>query len=136
MPVSTSYAVGSAAWGAFNILAGAVNGSQFNQPRPERGVAYAGLVSGAGQLLFGALHLPADEPGSGFYIGWNPPAGKSYAAERTVSYLNIGAGGATLALSAWNLLHRPRPENLRTAVGVVQYPGRAGGAGLSLTRKF
>lgn len=143
IPVGTGYAVSSAAWGALNVMVGAVNVSQFNLPPGElppgeRGMACAGLVSGAGQLLFGALHLPADEPAQngGGWGGAGSVPGKSYVAERTVSYLNIGAGGATLALSAWNLLHRRRPGNLRTAVGVVQYPGRAGGAGLSLTRKF
>ena len=133
-PVPTGYGVSSAVWGGVNVLLGAVNTSQFNHPAASRGLAYAGLVSGAGQLLVGSLRMPADEPGGGLYIGWNPPAGKSYAAERTVSYLNIGAGTATLALSAWNLLsHRPASK-ARTAVNVVSYPGV--GTGLGLTRRF
>lgn len=134
VPVATSYAVGSAVWGGTNVMLGAANASQANRPGVGRGMAYAGVLSGTGQVLLGAFHLPADEL-PGIYIGWNPGT-KSYAAERTVSFLNIGAGTATIALSAWNLLsHRHVPPK-NTSVGVVNYPGRAGGAGLSLIRRF
>jgi hypothetical protein len=133
-PVSTPYAVGSAVWGGVNVMLAAANASQFNQPSVRRGTAYAGVLSGTGQLLLGALRLPADKPDGGIYIGRIPI--KSYAAERTVSFLNIGAGTATLALSAWNLFsHRPAKVG-GTAVGVVSFPGQSGGAGLSLTRQF
>jgi hypothetical protein len=136
VPVPTSYAVGSAIWGGVNTMLGAANASQFNKAGVGRGAAYAGVISGTGQIVLGALHLPTDEPGGGLYIGWNPPAGKSYAQERTVSFINIGAGTATLALSAWNLFsHRPASAG-RTAVGVVSFPGRDGGAGLSFTKRF
>ena len=112
----------------------AANVSQFNQPGAGRGAAYAGALSGTGQVLLGALRLRADEPDNGLYIGWNQPAGQSYAAERTVTYLNIGAGTATLALSFWNLLqHRPAGAG-RTAVGVVNFNG--GGSGLAVMRRF
>jgi hypothetical protein len=134
-PVPTSYAVGSAIWGGVNVMLAAANAGQFNQPGAGRGAAYAGVLSGTGQLLIGALRMPKDEPG-GMSMGWTPPAGKSYAAERTVSFLNIGAGTATLALSAWNILSHRKASAERTAVGVVSFPGPAGGTGLSLTRRF
>ena len=134
VPVPASYAVGSAVWGGVNVMLAAANASQFNQVGAGRGVAYAGMFSGAGQVLLGALRLRTDELGGGLHIGWNPPAGKSYAAERTVSYLNIGVGTATLALGFWNLLqHRPAGVG-RMAVGVVNYNGA--GSGLVLTRRF
>ena len=132
VPAPTSYAVGSAVWGGVNVMLSAANASQFNQPSAGRGVAYAGVLSGTGQVLLGALRLREDEPGSSF--GWNPAVGKSFAAERTVSYLNIGAGTATLALGFWNLLQHRSASAGRTAVGVVNYPGT--GSGLSLTRRF
>lgn len=132
VPVPTSYGVGSAVWGGANVLLSAANASQFNQPSAGRGVAYAGVLSGTGQVLVGALRLREDEPGISF--GWNPSVGKSFAAERTVSYLNIGAGTATLALGFWNLLQHRSAGAGRTAVGVVNYPGA--GSGLSLTRRF
>ena len=135
-PLTDGYAVGSAAWGGLNIALSAINASQLKQPRPERGPVYLGVLSGAGQILFGALHLPKDEATDGIYMGWNPPPVKSYATERTVSYLNIGAGTATLALSAWNMLRRRPAGASRTAVGVVNFPGPAGGTGLALTRRF
>ena len=135
-PVSDGFAVGSAALSGLNIALSAINTSQLRQLRPERGPAYLGVLSGAGQVLFGALHLPKDERVSGNVIGLNinPTVVKSYATERTVSYLSIGLGTATLGLSAWNLLrHRPT-EAGRTAVGVVNFNG--GGSGLALTRRF
>jgi len=137
VPVPTGYAVGSAVWGGVNVMLAAANASQLGQPLPERGRAYAGLLSGAGQLLLGALRLPADEPATNSFL-WSSYTvpGKSYAAERTVSYLNIGAGTATLGLSAWNLLRRQPAGASRTAVGVVNFPGPAGGTGLALTRRF
>ena len=67
-PLTDGYAVGSAAWGGLNIALGAINASQLNLARPDRGPVYLGVLSGAGQILFGALHLPKDEPG-GNYIG-------------------------------------------------------------------
>ncbi|WP_210516315.1 hypothetical protein [Hymenobacter terricola] len=135
-PVPTSYAVGSAVWSGVNVMLGAANASRFNRPEAGRGAAYAGVLSGTAQIVLGALRMPADEPGGGLYIGWNPPAGKSYAQERTVSTLNIGVGAATVALSAWNLLSHHKAGLKHTAVGVVSFPGRAGGAGLALTRRF
>lgn len=135
VPVPTSYAVGSAVWGGVNVMLSAANASQFGQPAVGRGAAYAGVISGAGQVVLGSLRLRNDVPGSGPYTGW-PSAGKSYAAERTASYLNIGAGTATIALSAWNLFSHRKPSVDRTSVGVVSFPGPAGGSGLSLTRRF
>ena len=133
-PVSDAFAVGSAAWSGLNVALSAINASQLQQLRPERGPVYLGVLSGAGQILFGALHLPKDEQVWGINIGWNPPVVQSYATERTVSYLSIGLGTATLGLSAWNLLrHRPTGAG-RTAVGVVNYGG--GGSGVAVTRRF
>ncbi|HEX8327408.1 MAG TPA: hypothetical protein VF629_07695 [Hymenobacter sp.] len=138
VPVPRSYAVGSAIWGGVNVMLGAANASQFNRPNPGRGAAYAGVLSGAGQLVLGALRLRDDVVDDNFYQygPYGPPPTKSYAAERTVSYLNIGAGTATLALGAWNLFSHRKPSTDRTAVGVVNYPGPAGGTGLSFTRRF
>ncbi|WP_426062141.1 hypothetical protein [Hymenobacter sp. B1770] len=135
-PVPTSYAVGSAVWGGINVMLAAANASQFNQPDAGRGAAYAGVLSGTGQVLLGALRLPADEPNGGRYPGYGLPTGKSFAAERAVSFLNIGAGTATAALSFWNLLHHRPADAGRTAVSVVNYPGQIGGTGLSFTRRF
>ena len=134
VPVPRSYAVGSAVWGGVNVMLGAANASQFNQPNVGRGAAYAGVISGTGQVVLGALRLRNDVNPDGIYR-YTPPI-KSYAAERTVSYLNIGAGTATLALSAWNAISHRKTDNSRTAVGVVSFPGPAGGSGLSLTRRF
>jgi Flp pilus assembly CpaE family ATPase len=121
-------------WGGVNVMLGAANASQFNQPNVGRGAAYAGVISGTGQVVLGALRLRNDVNPDGIYR-YTPPI-KSYAAERTVSYLNIGAGTATLALSAWNAISHRKTDNSRTAVGVVSFPGPAGGSGLSLTRRF
>ncbi|MBF9237577.1 lipoprotein [Hymenobacter sp. BT683] len=134
VPVQTSYGIGSAMWSGVNVMLGLANASQFNQPNAGRGAAYVGLVSGTAQALLGALHLPADMPPITGINSILP--GKSYAAERTVSFLNIGAGTATLAVSAWNLLHHRNATVERTEVGLVNYPGSAGGTGLSLTRRF
>lgn len=126
---ANTYAVGSAIWGGMNVMLGAANASQFNRPAVGKGAAYAGILSGTGQLLTGALRLPADTEGS----NWSP--GTSYSTVRTVSYLNIGLGTATLALSAWNLISHHAARQ-KTAVGVVSYPGPGGGSGVSLTRRF
>jgi hypothetical protein len=134
VPVPRSYAVGSAVWGGVNVMLSAANASQFNLPNVGRGAAYAGVLSGAGQMVLGGLRLRNDVNPDGIYR--NVPPIKSYAAERTVSYLNIGAGTATLALSAWNIFSHRKAGNDRTAVGVVSIPGPAGGSGLSLTRRF
>jgi hypothetical protein len=135
VPVPRSYAVGSAIWGGVNVMLGAANATQFNQPTPGRRAAYAGVLSGAGQVMLGALRL-RDDVAANYSDFMYSPRTKSYAAERTVSYLNIGAGTATLALSAWNLFSHRKATADRTAVGVVNYPGPVGGTGLSLTRRF
>ena len=132
VPAPTSYVVGSAVWGGVNVMLSAANASQFNQPNAGRAMAYTGVLSGTGQVLLGALRLREDEPG--ISLGWNPATGKSYAAERTVSYLNIGAGTATLALGLWNLLHHRAASAGSTAVGVVNYNGS--GSELVVTRRF
>ncbi|MBJ6109321.1 hypothetical protein JAO73_09875 [Hymenobacter sp. BT523] len=125
-----TYAVGSAVWGGVNVMLSAANASQFNRPDAGKGAAYAGVLSGTGQLLTGALRLPNDVRG----INWI--GGTTYGTERTISYLNIGMGTATLALSAWNLISHRNAALRNTAVGVVNFPGPAGGSGLSLTRRF
>ncbi|MBF9220595.1 hypothetical protein [Hymenobacter ruricola] len=125
-----SYAVGSAMWGGINVMLGAANASQFNRPEVGKGAAYAGVLSGTGQLLLGALRLPNDQLG----INWSPVTNNS--SVRTVSYLNIGLGTATVALSAWNLISHRNAALRKTTVGAVTFPGPAGGSGLSLTHRF
>ncbi|MDO7847734.1 hypothetical protein Q5H92_15295 [Hymenobacter sp. M29] len=125
-----AYAVGSALWGGVNVMLGAANASQFNRADVGKGAAYAGILSGTGQLLTGALRLPNDQQG----INWSPST--TYGTERTISCLNIGMGTATLALSAWNLISHRNAERKKTTVGVATFPGPAGGSGLSLTRRF
>jgi hypothetical protein len=137
VPVETSYAIPSAMWSGLNVAFGAVNALQLGQAAPRKEAGWIGLVSGTGQLLLGALNLPADTKSE--FISWNPLPTKSYAAERTVSFVNMGVGTATLALSAWNLLnHRTVGSVPRTTVGVVNYPAGPDptGAGLALTRRF
>ncbi|UOR00013.1 hypothetical protein MUN81_11045 [Hymenobacter sp. 5317J-9] len=125
-----AYTVGSAVWGGVNVMLSAANASQFNRSDVGKGAAYAGVLSGTGQLLIGALRLPNDVRG----INWI--GGTTYGTERTISYLNIGMGTATLALSAWNLISHRNAATAKTAVGVVTFPGPVGGSGLSLTRRF
>lgn len=136
VPVANHYAVPSMMWSGLNVAFGAVSATQLSQAAPRPGLAWVGMASGAGQVLLGALNLPKDEVPEPTLWGPQLPV-RSFAAERSVSYVNIGVGTATLALSAWNLLcHRQAAQLPRTAVGVVSFPAASGSAGLALTRRF
>ena len=126
----TYYGIGSAVWSGLNVSLGAINAGQFNQPNGSKALAYTGLLSGVGQVAVGVVKLPVR------YFGGAWPINSTSATERTFSFLNIGVGTAAAALSAWNLVSHRAAKPERTAVGVVSYPGPAGGTGLSLTRRF
>ena len=123
---ANTYAVGSALWSGVNVMLGAANASQFNQPTVGRGAAYAGVLSGTGQLLVGALRLPDAQQNS-----WGSTTTDKM---QTFSYLNMGLGTATLALSAWNLISHRSAKVPGTAVGVTNFGGA--GSGLVISRKF
>jgi len=123
---ANTYAVGSAVWSGVNVMLGAANASQFNQPTVGWGAAYAGVLSGTGQLLVGALRLPDAQQSS-----WGSGATNKI---QTFSYLNMGLGTATLALSAWNLISHRSAKAPGTAVGVTNFGGA--GSGLVVSRKF
>ena len=123
--LDTGYGVGTAVWGGFNVALSTVNAKQIGAPVPSKSVAWAGLLSGGGQVLLGSLRMPKDETNNGTATN---------QTEKTVSVINIGLGTTTMVLSAWNLLsHRQQPTP-RTSFGV--YAPTKDGLALSMTRQF
>lgn len=126
--LDTGYGVSTAVWGGLNVALSAVNTSQLNNATYSRGAAWAGLMSGGGQVLLGSLKMPKEET-SGWY-----GTTTTNQTEKTVSVVNIGLGTATMALSAWNLLsHRQQPAP-RTSLQLYS-PARDGLA-VAMTHRF
>lgn len=131
-PIPRGYAIGTALLGGSNVALGAVNAVQLQSRPGNRAAAFAGLLTGTGQIVLGIAKYPEDEAG-GFWGGVVP----SQNALRAVSMVNIGVGTATVMLSAWNLV-TPLSRDGRTSVRAVSFqtPDGQAGAGLSVCRKF
>jgi hypothetical protein len=128
--VPAAYGAGTAVWSGLNAPLAALNAGRALSGRPGKGLAVAGLASGLGQAALGTIVLIDDE--SRAYDG------HSYnETKKAVSFLNIGLGTATAALSAWNLW-APKTTAPRTTVSVGSYasPVEPSGGVLMLTRRF
>lgn len=131
-PIPGGYAIGTALLSGTNLAVGAVNAGQLHSRPTSRGAAFAGLLTGAGQIVLGIAKYPVDEAGGGW--GGIVPSSNGL---RAVSMVNIGVGTATVVLSAWNLI-TPLSKSGKTAVRAISFPTQNGGAGmgLSVCRRF
>lgn len=117
-PIKASYGISSGVLGGVNLAIMVSNVANRN-PR-SRSLSYAGLATGAAQVILGAMNIQKDEfdPTSSFY-----PSGKSYKRQNNLSYVNIAAGSATMVTSALNLYLNRKLKDKRNAVNLYSYPG-------------
>jgi len=85
----------------------------------SKGLAYAGLITGTGQIIFGALNTKKTVATGGFSGAERPV---SYSKQNNLSYLNIGVGAATLVTSALNLVMNKKNKANANAFNLYSYP--------------
>jgi hypothetical protein len=77
-----------------------------------------GLVSGAGQLAYGAVALSHSD------------------SRRTIGLANIAIGGSSIAASVWRTLHPPQKSQTTVSVSVQPFVTSAREAGLLLSARM
>jgi hypothetical protein len=98
------------------------------QERKKKAVAILGLVTGAGQIILGAVMMPEEKEF----------AYRTNESEKDLSMVNIGSGAVTMILSYWNLVTTPESNNQAMSWNIYPYSIADGnvGFGLSITRGF
>ena len=119
--VSHGNGITTAAWSGLNAALSINEIMTFNTGTPKT-TAIAGMISGAGQIIFGVLTLPKDRHYYGETITNN--------AQKNVSFLNIGIGAATMFLSGWNHFSKKHHNN-KNGYGFYGFPTPGNQAGIA-----
>ena len=126
--ISRGYGLSSALFSAANVSLGAINVLQMSRERRTKAIPFFGIVTGAGQVILGAIMMPRE------IVTAN--GNQTNESEKILSLINIGLGSTTMILSMWNLV--TIPEQTLPVVGWNMYcvatPG--GGVGVRLIHNF
>lgn len=103
--IPTGYGVGSSILGGINFSISALNFVQIYKGTNDKVIPALGLLSGAGSIALGLANLSNDE----ILNYWGYPSTNEY--KKTLSFLNIGIGTATIFLSTANLvINKPKKD--------------------------
>lgn len=117
--LKTGYAVPSAIISGGNL---ALSIAQLSRHANHRSWAYAGLVSGGGQLIWGLANIRKSQ----FTAGINGTSSYTrYRAQNNLSYLNIALGTATMVTSSLQLAMRKKKGSDGLPVSVYGYPNES-----------
>lgn len=127
---SPAYGVGSAVWSGANISLTAFSSIQAMKGSNSKLVPALGIISGAGQIVYGALGMPKAKSTWG---GDNTNEGK-----KAVCFINIGIGTTSVLLNTFNLLSASQKKNSRSTVSLFTAPAYSTEpvAGLTYTRRL
>ncbi|MDX5347228.1 MAG: hypothetical protein LPK19_08260 [Hymenobacteraceae bacterium] len=128
--ISPEYGVTSAVLGGVNVSFSAVNAVQAVKGTDNKIVPIAGLVTGAGSVLLGALNFENEQYGFMY-----PQTNES---KKALSMLNIGLGTTTIVLSAWNLIEAKPKKSNSMSWNMDSYPAGQNqmGVGVSISKKL
>ena len=127
---TNNYEISSTVFSGVNASLATINVTQIGNSPSSKAMPIAGLVSGAGQVVLGAIEFPEAHE--------YPFSYDKYNRLKTTSLINIGVGTTTLLLSTYNLISNREPKIKKTSWGVFSYPTRQNqvGVGFSLSRRF
>ncbi|HET6996056.1 MAG TPA: hypothetical protein VFI06_13780 [Chitinophagaceae bacterium] len=109
--IKTGYGASSGVVAGGNIAISVIQLS--NWSGQGKGLAVAGLISGTGQIILGAVNIK------------KPGQSVSYSRQNNLSYVNIGLGTATLLTSALNLAMNKKNKQPKNAFNLYSYPNYA-----------
>ncbi len=126
--ITPSYAISTALFTGANVSMMSLNAIQVLRNSKDKLVPIVGLVTGAGQLAYGFIKFPQVQ--YSFY------GSQINETERDVSLLNIGLGTATVVMSTFNLILKPKET--KTSCNVFSFPATEAqsGFGLAMVRRF
>jgi hypothetical protein len=133
--ISREFGIASAITSGLNISLTTINAFQLSNERGNEVAPIAGLVLGAGQMIYGTYNYPWQET---MDMGLTPIVNRS---QRNVALMNIGIGTSTLLISTWNLIsarYREQQPKKSLSWNVFSYPmGESSmGVGLSFAKQF
>jgi len=119
--IKTGYGVSSGVLIGGNIAVSIVQLSKWSGS--GKGLAYAGLITGTGQIIFGALNTRKSTTTYSFINA--PERTISYSKQNNLSYINIGVGAATIVTSTLNLIMNKKNKANANAFSLCSYPNYA-----------
>ncbi len=121
------YGVNTAIWCGVNLSLCVVNAIQLGKGNEGNTNGVIGLVSGMGQILYGAIKFEANTFG-----------GTINETTNIISMINIGLGTTTMILSGVNLATNHKPKSKLTTWNIYSFPtqNQSTGLGFSVSRKF
>jgi hypothetical protein len=128
--ISAGYGIGGSILDGINVSLSAVNLIHIFKGTDNKVVPALGLLSGAGSVALGIANLNDDES----YDYWGNPTQNLY--KKTFSFINIGIGTATMALSATNLLMNKPKKDKKLSWNVYGLPGENSSCGIQVVKRF
>ncbi len=121
------YGVNTAIWCGVNLSLSIVNAIQLGKGVEGNSSGVIGLVSGMGQIVYGAIKFEKNTFG-----------GTINETTNVISMLNIGLGTTTMILSGVNLAANGKPKPKLTTWNIYSFPTQNQSTGLafSVSRKF
>jgi hypothetical protein len=126
--VPVGYGLTSGLLTGINLSVNSMNIIQISKGTNRKIIPIAGLATGAGQVLIGALGFSEYEDGRGMtYVN---------ASRRNWAAANIGMGTSTLLLSSWNLITNRQKKDNAISWNLYGFPSKGNPVGFSLSKTF
>ena len=131
--ISSHHAISSSILSGMNVSMSTINTLQIINGRENNTAPIIGMVSGAGQIVLGAINYPYQNE---TYV--NNPNFTENPTLRNLSMINIGLGASTLVLSTWNLFSNKNPKDKSTSWNLYSFPTHTNnmGLGFSFTKQL
>lgn len=128
--ISKADAVASGLLIGTNTALSAVNLATAAQRRPHTALPVAGVFTGIGQIVYGAILIGNDQVANGKWSAYNE-------GQKVLSLVNISVGAATVVTSFCNMAARPARDR-RNSYGLFSapLPGGQAAVGLSFVRRL
>ena len=124
--ISTSYGISSSIAAGLNLSLNTINGIQIGKGIKNKTVALLGLITGASQVVLGAINIPKEQ--TDLY-------GRKFINEsqKTLSFINIGLGTTSMILSTWNLIANRKPKEKAISWNIYSFPAPDNSTGFAVS---
>jgi hypothetical protein len=128
--IPPAYGISSSVLSGVNLSLNVLNRVQQTRGGGSKTIAIAGLITGAGQTIVGAVNFPKTT--NGFY------GNTTNESKKTLSMINIGLGTTTMILSTWSLLTNKKLKDKKTTYNLNSFETFDNNIGMAftLTRRF
>lgn len=122
--ISPANGIASSAWCGLNVSLSTAGAIQMLNGSTVKTLAVLGILSGAGQVIYGISTVPKDTQGWGYTASNN--------AQKTLSFIDVGVGTTTMLLNAFNCFSHKQHKS-KNNLSVSGFPVKDNQTGVAFT---